>query len=177
MKISITISREGLRIRRGGFTVAELMVVVVIIVLLASAMGGYYVGTYRRMMVETAAKEIMLAAKYARLIAIEKQSSCRLILDETEKSFCLMRRSFGEGTDEIEKAVVSNSYTKPGRLEGDVVFEKVQVASAAGTNAGSREGQSRVVFRPDGTADTAVIQVGDGKPKLTLVLRAIRQLT
>jgi len=172
IRTSITISREGLRFRRGGFTVAELMVVVVIIVLLASAMGGYYVGTYKRILVESVAKEIMLAAKYARLIAVEKQSSCRLILDEREKSFCLMTKSFGEGTDQTEQAVVSNAYTKPGRLEGDVVFEEVNVASAAGTNTGSRQRQWMVVFRPDGTADTAVIQVGDGKNHYTVYISA-----
>lgn len=172
MRTSITISREGLGNRRGGFTVAELMVVVVIIVLLASAMGGYYVGTYKKMLVEAAAKEIMLAAKYARLFAVEKQSSCRLVVDEREKSFCLMIGGLDGNASETGETVVSNSYTKPGRLKGDVVFEKVEVAPSVQTDAQGREGQSMVIFRRDGTADMAVIQVGDGKNHYTVYVSA-----
>ena len=172
MRTSIMISRNCFGGRRGGFTVVELMVVVALIVMLASAMGGYYVGTYKRMQVEDVARQIMLAAKYARLIAVEKQSSCRLVMDEKEKSFCLMREDFQEDESQTGQAVVSNSYTKPGRLEGDVVFEKVEVASSGQTDAVSREGRSMVVFRRDGTADMAVIQVGDGKNHYTVYISA-----
>ena len=172
MRTSITINRDALGGRRDGFTVAELMVVVVIIVLLASAIGGYYVGTYKKMLVETAAKEIMLAAKYARLFAVEKQSSCRLVVDENEKSFCLMIGTPDENATEASETVVSNSYTRPGMLEGDVIFEKVEVIPSTEIDAQSRENQSTVLFRRDGTADTAVIQVGDEKHHYTVYISA-----
>jgi prepilin-type N-terminal cleavage/methylation domain-containing protein len=172
MRTSITINLDCLGNRRYGFTVVELMVVVIIIVMLASAMGGYYVGTYKRMQVEDVARQIMLAAKYARLFAVEKQSSCSLVMDEKEKSFCLIRGDFQEDVSQADQAVVSNSYTRPGRLEGDIMFEKVEVTSSGQTDAGIREDQSMVIFRRDGTADTAVIQVGDGKNHYTVYISA-----
>ena len=172
MRTSITTNLDRLGKRRYGFTVVELMVVVIIIVMLASAMGGYYVGTYKRMQVEDVARQIMLAAKYARLFAVEKQSSCSLVMDEKEKSFCLIRGDFQEDVSQADQAVVSNSYTRPGRLEGDVMFEKVEVTSSGQTDAGIREDQTVVIFRRDGTADTAVIQVGDGKNHYTVYISA-----
>ena len=172
MRTSITTNLDCIGNRRYGFTVVELMVVVIIIVMLASAMGGYYVGTYKRMQVEDVARQIMLAAKYARLFAVEKQSSCSLVMDEKEKSFCLIRGDFQEDVSQADQAVVSNSYTRPGRLEGDVMFEKVEVTSGGQTDAGIREDQSIVIFRRDGTADTAVIQVGDGKNHYTVYISA-----
>ena len=172
IRTSITTNRDCSCGRTNGFTVAELMVVVVVIVLLASAMGGYYVGTYKKMLVETAAKEIMLAAKYARLFAVEKQSSCRLMVDEKEKSFCLMTGRAYENATEASETVVSNSYTKPGLLKGDVMFEKVEVVPSAEMDTQGRQEQSIIVFRRDGTADTAVIQVGDDKHHYTVYISA-----
>ncbi len=55
-----------------GFTIVEMLVVVVIIALIASVGGGIYVGTYKRMLVEKAARDFVLAAKYATIPAENK---------------------------------------------------------------------------------------------------------
>ena len=63
-----------------GFTIIELLLVVSIIALMAGASGAMYFGTYKRMLVEKAAKEVLLAAKYARVIAVEKQTRYKMVL-------------------------------------------------------------------------------------------------
>jgi prepilin-type N-terminal cleavage/methylation domain-containing protein len=170
MRTSTTINRNYSGYKHSGFTIIELMVVVVVIVLLATVMGRYYVGTYKRMLVEKGAKEIMLAAKYARLFAVEKQSRCRLVLDESQQGYCLMSKDVSEYSGEMDEVMIANAYTKPGQLKGEVVFEKVEIASMVRINTSAQEGQSIVAFRPDGTADKAVIQVGDGRNHYTVYI-------
>jgi len=63
--------------------------VVVIIGLITGAGAGLYVGTFRKMQVEKAAYDFFLTAKYARLIAVEKQSQYKMTLDLTNREFYL----------------------------------------------------------------------------------------
>jgi prepilin-type N-terminal cleavage/methylation domain-containing protein len=153
----------------GGFTIIELMLVVSIIALLAGASGAMYFGTYKRMLVEKAAKEVLLAAKYARVIAVEKQTRCKMMLDDTNNSFLLTvpgADSRGGGAENV----ISNEYAKPRQFAGDVKFEEIQITSTA--RRGDAESESMVVFRPNGTADMAVLQIGDGKNHCTVYISA-----
>jgi prepilin-type N-terminal cleavage/methylation domain-containing protein len=75
--------------RRKGFTISEMLLVVVIIGLITSAGAGLYVGTFRKMQVEKAAYDFFLTAKYARLMAVEKQNQYKMVLDLANKGFYL----------------------------------------------------------------------------------------
>jgi hypothetical protein len=59
-------------------------------------------------------------------------------------------------------------------MEGEVRFEKIEISPTFrvddGPEAGS--GQEMIMFNPDGTADTAVVQIGDGKNHYTVYLSA-----
>ncbi len=46
-----------------GFTIIEVLVVITIIALIAGVGSGFYIGTYKRMLVEKAARDFFLAAK------------------------------------------------------------------------------------------------------------------
>ena len=59
---------------KSGFTIVELLVVITIIALLAGIGGGFHIGTYKRMLVEKTARDLFLAAKYARIMAIENRN-------------------------------------------------------------------------------------------------------
>ena len=152
--------------RAGGFTLIELLAVAALIALMASAAGGLAYGTYRKMLVEKAAKGVYLAAKYARLLAVEKQMYCRLMLDKESRSFCLTLGG-GDLTSEEEAAMklVSDAYSKPTEFGGEVEFEQIKVISSlhAETEIGNEDESKSIVFYPDGTADTAAVQIGDGK--------------
>ena len=151
--------------RAAGFSLIELLAVVVLISLMASATGGMAYGTYRKMLVEKAAKKVYLAAKYARLLAVERHMHCRLILDKESRSFCL---TLGGGDLTSEGAAVkliSDAYSKPTQFGGEVEFEQIMVISSlqAETETDSKDELKTIVFYPNGTADTAALQIGDGK--------------
>ncbi len=122
------------------------------------------------MLVEKTAKDIFFAAKYARIFAIEKQVPCNLLLNVKENSFCLAP---GRESSDVQE-VISNQYTKPRRMDGDVRFEKISVSPTFRIDDQSQGdgGKNMIVFNPDGTADTATVQIGDGKNHYTFYLSA-----
>ena len=158
--------------KRCGFTIVELMLVVVIVALLAGIGGGFYAGTYKRMLVEKAARELWFAAKYARITAIERQSPCQMELDAQENRFSLTVYEFNEETEKAERVPLSDSYSKPVQLSGDVKLEGVKIIPL-GSEEGSETGDRRtIVFLPNGTAQEAVIQIGDGENHYTVSICA-----
>ncbi len=156
----------GRRTRRAcapGFSLIELLAVVVLIALMASATGGMAYGTYRKMLVEKAAKGVYLAAKYARLLAVERQTYCRLMLDAESRSFCLMMGGGDLTREGAAVRLVSDAYSKPTQFGGEVAFEQIKIVSSLQAETGSEDESNVIVFYPDGTADTAAVQIGDGK--------------
>jgi len=155
-----------------GFTIAEMMVVVAVIVLLAGIGGGFYVGTYKRMVAERAARDFWFAAKYARITAIERQFPCELELDADNNQFSLLVYEFNEETEQTEKIPLRDSYSKPVRFSGDVKFEDIVITPLGlGEGAGTSEGKT-IVFSPNGTTQSAVVQIGDGKNHYTVSICA-----
>ncbi len=150
-----------------GFTLAEMLAVIIIISLLAGLGGGIYVGTYKKMLVEKAARHFMLTAKYARIMAIEKQKQYEIQLDLANNAFYLATTQWDEDTEQTEQMVVKDSYCKPVEFEGDVKFEDVQI-TPTGLETTTGDDEQAIVFLPDGTAQSAVIQVGDGKTHYTI---------
>jgi len=172
MKI-FTMSRNVLPAEPGrAFTIAEMLLVVVIIALLATVAGGIYTGTYKKSLAETSARELLLAAKYARIVAVERQDACRMVLDTDENRFYLTINKLNEQSGEFEETVVQNLYFKGGKLRGDVEFEDLQIAPRALDQTVGLEEPRQITFRPNGTADEAVIQIGDGRYHYTVVISA-----
>ena len=162
MQKALTIKR-----RTFGFTLVELLMVAVIVALLAGAFGWSVVKSYKKMALEGAAKDIMLAAKYARIAAIEKQKTYELAFNVEERSFVLVSKEENPFSGELELMPVSNEYTKPGNLEGNVIFEKISISPVF--QMGESEEESTVIaFNPDGTCDAAVIQIGNDKDHYTI---------
>lgn len=156
----------------------EILVVVAIIGLLATATGALYMGTFKNMQLEKAAKEIYLAAKYARLAAVEKQIEFRLAVDKTEGRFFVFYMEIDEETQEEHETVVSNPYTKPVTLPDGVTFEEVLIVRSVELRGGygeegatekdEKELENVIVFSPYGTADSAVIKIGNDRTNYTV---------
>ena len=166
---------------RRGFTMVEILVVVAIIAIIATATGALYMGTFKNMQLEKAAKEFYLAAKYARLGAVEKQTEFRLAISQDEGKFFIAYKKINPETEEQEDVVVSNPYTKPVTLPEGVTIEEVTIVPAMqmiepenrSNLESSEEDQDRepgtvVVFTPYGTADSAVIKIGNGRTSFTI---------
>ncbi len=157
--------------RRYGFTLIELLVVVAIIAVAGSAGIGLYAGTFRRLQVEKVARNFLLTAKYGRIMAIEKQRQYEIQLEEENGGFCLATLEWNDATEQVEQTVVKDYYCKPVQFEGFIRFEDIQIMPTGAEETGDEEKQA-IVFSPDGTAQTAVIQIGDGRTHYTISISA-----
>ena len=157
----------------------EILVVVAIIALMAGATAGLYMGTFKNLQLEKSAKEIYLAAKYARLAAVEKQTEFRLVIDKGEGKFAVVYKKTDPETEELEEVIVSNPYTKPVTLPEGVTIEDVMIVRSIQLIEPEKRGDqesldedeesgSIIVFTPYGTADSAVIKIGNGKTSFTV---------
>ncbi len=162
-----------------GFTLIELLAVSVLIGLFAgmSIMRYAKLGTKTTLTNQT--RQIYLAAKYARIAAVEKQKPFVLRLDETGRQIVVgpleqeqaaptdgqellpsmasqtSQASLTQQAMEPEPLVVKNAYVKPVLLHDKLMLEQFLVD-------GQNTIESQCVFYPDGTAQACVIQLGDG---------------
>jgi len=156
---------------RTGFTLVELMLVIAIVVLMGGMGAGMYAGTYKRMLVEKASRQFLLMARYARIAAIEHQQLYELEID-VDKGFLLSTTQRSETTGQTEKIGVKNSYCRPVEFEGDVTFEDTMITPLSGESVREGEEEQRIAFLPNGTAQSAVVQIGDGKTHYTIAIAA-----
>jgi len=159
--------KAEVKVERCGFTIVEVLLVVVIIALVGGIGGGLYVGTYRKMLVEKAARDFLLTAKYARIMAIERQSRYKIELDVANNGFYLATTEWNEETGETAQVVVRDYYCKPVEFAGDVKFEDIQITPIGVEAASESEDEQAIFFLPNGTAQSAIIQLGDGKTHYT----------
>lgn len=157
--------RQNVRKTKGyGFTIVELLVVITLMALLVGAVGGTYTKAYKSMTLKKAAREVLLAAKYARMTAVEQQKVCDLIVDAANRRVLVSVEEWDQESGQAVTSEVKNQYWRTVTLGGDVMFEAAEVDKTDSDEAFwyGESGQERVRFRPDGTAENAVIQIGDG---------------
>ncbi len=142
--------------------------VVIIIGLITGAGAGLYVGTFRKMQVEKAAYDFFLTAKYARLMAVEKQSQYKMELDQASNGFYLTTVLWDEENGQAQQEIVKNYYCKPVQFQGDVIFESINIAPSGWETQSVSEDQYTIAFSPNGTAQSSVIQIGDGYTHYTI---------
>lgn len=164
-------TRYKVRDTRCGFTLVEVLVVVVIIGLLGGLGGGIYVGTYKTLLVKKAARDFYMTAKYARIMAIEKQRQYKIVLDIANNGFHLVTTELDEESEQTEQMIVRDSFCKPVAFEGEILFEDIQITpiSIATTTEEDEEEQS-IAFAANGTAQTAAIQIGNGRIHYTITI-------
>jgi type II secretion system protein H len=156
-----------------GFTLAELLAVVLLAGLLAGLGAGIWTGTYRKMQVEKATRDFVLAAKYARITAIEQQSPCKLQLDAENKRFVLVVYGLDPTTGQTEELPVNEShFTKAIEFEDNVTFEDVKIVAMSRQEWDQAEVTEEILFLPNGTSQSAVVQIGDGKHHMTVSICA-----
>jgi prepilin-type N-terminal cleavage/methylation domain-containing protein len=160
------------KIKRYGFTLIELLVVIAIISLVASLGGGMLFGTYERLKVDKAASNLLLTAKYARMMAVEQQRQYTLCLDLLNNEFYLVTTLFDEETGQAEEVIVQDPYCRPVMLEDNIRFEDVHITPIGLGAAAETEDLSTIAFLPDGTAQSAIVQIGNEKTHYALSVNA-----
>lgn len=145
--------------------------VVLIIGLIAGSGTGVYLGTYQKLRVQRAAYDFFLTAQYARIMAIERASRYTLQLDTVGQAFLLSTVQETEA-GEVAEQIVRDPYCKPVQFERDIVFEAVQITQSDTETETDDEAQQGIVFLPNGTAQAAVIQIGNGKTHYAISISA-----
>lgn len=170
-KLWFRLRRCHIMAREDAFTLIEILVTVLVVALLAGATVGSYLGTYKRLLVEKAANDVYLAAKYARIAAIEKRQSCVLSLNEEDSGFALMFPQVGAEDSDESGTLIANQYSRPGTFADGVKYEKIVISPSVEPDEEDLD-KNIVTFRADGTADSAVIQIGDDKNMYTVYIQA-----
>jgi prepilin-type N-terminal cleavage/methylation domain-containing protein len=158
--------------KQNGFSLVELLVVIALISLVASIGGSRLVGAFERLKLDKTANDLLLAAKYARVTAIEKQKQYKLYLDTRNNEFYLVTPIFDETNGFMGEEIVQDTYCKPVTLENDIQFEEIEVTPIGLETNNLTNDLSVIVFSPDGTAQTAVVQIGNGQMHYTLSIVA-----
>ena len=150
--------------RKNGFTLLELLAVAAMIALLFSVSFASYGRTFNRWAVEQNARQLYMAARSARLYAVEHQQDCTLVLDRENRQFFLMVEGLDDGVSKEGMGLVSTPWSRNVELQKHVSFETVKIAGR------DEDIEGGIVFRSDGTADNAAIQLGDGKVHYTVMV-------
>lgn len=158
--------------RTRGFTLVEVLLVVALIVVLGGLGGGMYAGTYKKLLVQKAARQFLLMAKYARIMAIERGQPYEVQLDLGNRGFLAATAEWNANSGQMEKVPVRDYYCKPVAFEGDVKFEDVKIEASTAQVTGDEQLQQRIVFLPNGSAESAVVQIGDGKTHYSIAIVA-----
>ena len=154
--------------RRDGFTLIELLVTIVIMTILIGVGSGSFVGTNEKLQLQKAANSLLLDAQYARMSAIEQQRTYKLYLDYTNGEFYLITIDNNVESGQIEEILIQDSVCPPIQLEKNINFEDIRVLSNEYEVATTSENLYIVSFFPDGTSQSALIQIGNGKHHYTL---------
>ena len=110
-------------------------------------------------------------------MAIEKQKPYKLNLDAVNHRFLLTTSEWNEQNEQAETVIVRDLYCRPVQFEGDVIFEDIRIApvetdetfQVSRTEQTGEEGQV-ITFSPNGLAQPAVIQIGDGKTHYAITI-------
>lgn len=138
--------------------------VAAMIALLTSATFIGYAQTWRHWSLRQNARQLYLAARYARVLAISSQQPCQLIIDRQNGAFYVAQ----ESAESKQVEIVSGLWSRPVTLAEAVTFERVVSAGLGG----AEEAASAITFRPDGSADAAMVQVGNGDRHFTVQISA-----
>lgn len=98
-------------------------------------------------------------------MAIERQRQYRIELDTANGGFYLTSDELNVETEQTEQTIVRDLYSRPVEFAGDVKFEAVQITPLGSQ---SSDEQTAILFLPNGTAQSAVIQIGDGENHYTV---------
>ncbi len=161
--------------RSGGFTLTELLAVIAVVALAAGLGGTSMVNTYRRLVVEKGARDVFSLMRYAKVAAVEYQSTVILKFDQQENRAWLETDLTDSLTGVRQRQIIRNSFCRPATLAAGVSFQNLlSLAPTAEDRAEAEpdEGEEGIRFLPNGTATDVAVQIGNERYQYTVVLVA-----
>ncbi len=157
---------------KGGFTLIELLVVITIMTIMTGIGAGIFTGANQKLQVQKAASSLLIMAQYARMSAVEEQIAYKLYLDTTNNEFYLATTDFDQ-SGAAQEIVIENSFCAPVTLNSPISIEDVRVLSNDYNIGNTSKNLYLIAFAPDGTSQTSLVQIGDGKAHYTLSVNEI----
>jgi len=160
-------------LQKSGFTLVELLVAIVIMTVLTGIGASLLTGTNQQLQVQKAANALLVMSQYARMSAIEEQRAYKLYIDKANNEFYLLTTIFDEETQTAEEIVLEDSLVAPVTLEGATMIEDVRLVSNDNYSGSTSSDQYIITFAPDGSSQTAIVQIGDEKTTFTLSINEV----
>ena len=151
-----------------GFTLVEIIVVVVIISVLASMIvPGMYAGRSLGRL-RGSARQLLVAAQYARDFATTRRCKCRLMIDVDKQQYVL---AFQQDPQHNPSEFV-RLRTGLGRTQGlgkGLRFGRVRIEPREGQEQ-PRQKIDYITFEPSGQADAAVLEITNGEQTYSVLI-------
>lgn len=154
-----------------GFTIIELVAVAALIALIASVSLMRFIRMESQTAIGNDIRQLYLAARYARIAAIEQQRVFYLLADVAQHRFLIVQEPASDETQPMDAGTdglaemqpttasgegeVRNEYVRPYTMASSLMIEQFLVD-------GAESAEMRSAFYPDGQAQAAVVQIGDG---------------
>lgn len=161
--------------QRQGFTLTELLAVIAVVALAASLGGTSMVHSYRRLVVEKGARDVFSLMRYAKVAAVELQSTVLLQIDREQNRAWLEADVTDALTGIRQREVIRNSFCKPVTLAPGVTFLQLLSLNQQEIEREEQEAATEergIRFLPNGTATDVAVQIGNEKYQYTVVLIA-----
>jgi type II secretion system protein H len=133
-----------------GFTLIELLAVAAVIAAATIASAALMLRNQSKTRLLQTAQQIALTAKTARAQAVQSGQPCRLLFDRENRRVFLL-------TSLEEDSLSAENILPSVQLPGSISFEQILILDQEQPDTLS------VQFQPNGSAQTAVIQLTDGK--------------
>ncbi len=154
-----------------GFTLVEILVVVVIIAVLAAMIiPGMYAGRGLAQL-RGSARQVLVAAQYARDFATTRRSKCRLTIDQNQQRYAL---TFQQDPQHNPSQFVplATALGKPRRLSEGLRFAKVWIQPRQTYNQNEQTpiNLDYITFDPNGQADAAALEITNGQQTFSVLI-------
>jgi prepilin-type N-terminal cleavage/methylation domain-containing protein len=156
-----------------AFTLIEMLVVVAIISLLGVMSSGYFIKAVKKARIEKAANNIVLASRYARILAIDYHKNVKLLFNASSGEFYIDSPTTAQHDDEDTAVKIGNSYNRHMNLPDGSEFEKIEITNLSQNDEMGNLDFESVTFYPDGSCDPGLVKIGNELSSYTLVFEQV----
>ncbi len=165
--------RPGGGFVRPGFTLVEIIVVVVIIAVLATMIVPSLSAGSSSSKLRGSARQLLVAAQYARDYAATRRRKCRLTIDLDQQQYALTFQSAPQhNPSEFVPLPLATGLGRTQRLSQGVRFVKVWVEPRKGHDQPDQPPKqlNYITFEPNGQADAAVLEITNGRQTYSVLI-------